>query len=93
MTDPKRQLWVSEADFDEKGSFCETDSQIHYENRNNFSTQAAIRQAEDTGTEAIVIDAPADRDDSYGMDQRFNLHRTEEDGQGTYTEGKYGPGR
>lgn len=93
MTDPGRQLWVSEAGFDEQGSFCDTESGHHYENRDNFSTQAAIRQAEETGTEAIVMDAPADRDDSYGMDQRFNLHRTEEDGQGIYTEAKYEPGR
>ena len=93
MSDPKRQLWVTEATFDQQGSFCDTKSGHHYENRDNFSTQAALRTAEESETEPIVVDAPADPDDSYGMDQRFNLYASEEDGQGTHTPAKYSPGR
>ena len=89
----KYQLWVSESGFDEEGSFCDTKSGHHYENSSAFETQKSIREAQDNGEEAIVLDTPADPTDSYGADQRFNLFRTEKDDQGTYTARKHRPGR
>lgn len=93
MTEDKYQLWVSESDFEQSGSFCDAKSGHHYENSSAFKAQKTIREAQDNGEEAIVLDAPADPTDNYGADQRFNLFRTEQDDQGTYTARTYRPGR
>ena len=93
MAKDKYQIWVSESDFEQSGSFCDTKSGHQYENKSAFETQKNIRDAQNNGEEAIVLDAPADPTDNYGADQRFNLFRTEQDEQGSYTARKYRPGR
>lgn len=89
----ERQVWRQEADFEEKGSFCDTDSQIHHDNQSAFDSEVTMRNASDSGDEVIDIDAPADPDDSYGSGQRFNVTYTENDSQGAYHPRKYSPGR
>ena len=87
------QIWVTAADFEELGNFCDTESCHHYENSSAFEAQMTIRRAGDDGEQPIVVDAPADPTDNYGADQRFNLFRTEVDDQGVYMPRKYRPGR
>lgn len=88
-----KQTWIHTARLDDQGSFCDTESQINYENKDAFRTQVEIIEAGDRGDEVINVDAPVDPSDGYGADQRFNIRRTETDGQGLYYQRKEGPGR
>lgn len=87
-----KRLWVSEADFDEQGSFCDTDSGHEYMNNDNFTSSVAVNTASDNGTEVVIVDGLSP-DDSYGTDQRFNHWHCEKDDQDMETPTKYGPGR
>jgi hypothetical protein len=87
-----KKLWVAAADHDEQGSFSDLESQHTYQNVSGFEKEVQIAAAGDRGDQAIVCDAPADPDDSYGADQRFNLYHTEEDSQGTDTPVKHSVG-
>lgn len=85
----KKQLWVSSANHDEESSFCDTASQNHYQNVGSFEKEKQVRDAIDRGDEPIVTDDPANADDTYGVNQRFNLLHTEEDSQGSHTPAKH----
>lgn len=91
-----RKLWISEADDTQKGSFCDTESQHHYDNTDDFGKNAAARTAQDNGSEVIRVDEPFDGtlpDEPYSTDQRYNLFQSEDDGMGIPTPAKHQPGR
>jgi len=90
MTD--KRLTITEADFDQKGSFCDTDSGNTYDNVSDFGREVATNAAIERGEAVDMIDAPAPGD-SYGVDQRFNVIHEEQDDQGYYAPAKHGPGR
>jgi hypothetical protein len=95
MTEPKRTLFVTEAD-GEQGSFCDADSSNQYDNTDDFGKNAAVQSARESGTEVYLVDEPIDGSlpqQPYDLDQRFNLHRSERDNQGLPTSAKYSPGR
>ena len=90
MTD--KRLTITEADFEQKGSFCDTDSGNHYDNVSDIGKAIATEQAIERGDSVDVID-DVSPGDTYGVDQRFNIIYEEADGQGTYGPTKLGPGR
>lgn len=92
MADGDRQVWISEAQLDQEGSFCDPNSGHHYENVGAFQAELEIQRADTNEEEVIVLDAPADPGDSYGVDQRFNVFLTEQDSQGVYTPRRHQPG-
>lgn len=83
------QVWIESAEPEEQGSFSDAKSGNLYENVSNFQASVEVLAAEERGDEPIVWDDTADPDDSYGVDQRHNVHRTETDGQGSYSAAKH----
>lgn len=82
--DPK--LWVSKAEPEQRGSFCDVDSQHHYQNVNELGALETIESASSAGTQPVVVD-------EVELGNRYNLLRTEDDDQGLSVPEKYGPGR
>jgi len=78
-----KKIWVSAADHEEQGSFSDVESQNLYHNVSGIEKESQVIESGDRGVDAIIVDDTADPDDSYGVDQRFNIYRTEEDSQGT----------
>ncbi len=90
MTD--KRLTITEADFDQKGSFCDTGSGNTYQNVDDFGKEVAISEAVGRGETVFQVD-DAPPGDSYGLDQRFNIIHEEPDGQGIYGQAKHGAGK
>lgn len=84
-----KNFWVSAADLDTEGSFCDTQSGTHYDNVSAFELETQIRAAGDRGDNAIIVDAPIDGSDSFGIEQRFNTWLAEEDDQGSDSSAKH----
>ncbi len=88
-----RALWIGEASDDEKGSFCDTDSGNHYNNVDAFGAISAQKDAESDDRKVVCLDEPVDDQTvSGGVDQRYNLHYTENDSSGVPQTQKLGPG-
>lgn len=83
-----QRLFAQTAAPEEKGSFCDTTGQIHYDNVGGFEAEVQMRSASEYGTEVLVLDDTADPDDSFSPEQRFNLYTAEQDSQGTFTPAK-----
>jgi hypothetical protein len=89
MTD--RNRWFQTASDEEQGSFCDTTSEIHYQ---NVSRSEALELEEETmrrGEGVVSVEAPSDS--SQSDSQRYNTFDSDIDGQGYDHPSKYAPGR
>lgn len=75
----KREVYSNDAEPEEQGSFCDRDSQNHYDNVDGFTKESQLRNAEENGNTAI--DYPGSGADT---DQRYNLFYSEEDNHGYF---------
>lgn len=74
-----KKLWVSATDKD--GSFCDTESEHHYDVVGGAEKEIQLQTIQDDGGEGIVTDGLPDPEDSYSVDQKFVTYRTEDDNQ------------
>lgn len=91
----RRNLHTSDAQPEEQGSFCDTDSRNHYDNVDGFTKESQCRNAEANGSNVTELDEPinGDRQDAHSVDQRFNLYYAEEDDHGFFhSPAKHGQG-
>lgn len=84
-----RQVWIESAEPEEQGSFSDRESGNSYENVSDLGAAVEVAAADERGDQSIVWDDTADPDDSFGVDQRHNVYRTESDGQGSYAPAKH----
>lgn len=89
------RVWASESQPEEKGSFCDSQSRIHYTHGNLTDAVQQESEAIERGEEFVWLDAPYLPADTYTVQpgQEFNLYCSEDDGQGGLTPRKEGPGR
>lgn len=97
---PKNNVWISDAQPEEQGSFCDTHSGHQYDNVSGFGAMDQARSAEARGDEVVWTDKsifgfddPTRPDDAVKPDDRYNIYMSEEDSQGVNTPSRYGPGR
>ncbi|NET39442.1 MAG: hypothetical protein F6K19_47005 [Cyanothece sp. SIO1E1] len=87
----KREVQISEAKPEQKGSFCDVASGHEYQNTDNLGAQLEVNRAIASNETPWEIDS-AEAGEAYSIDQRFNIFRTEADGQGSQVPRKYAPG-
>lgn len=75
------QLWVKDAQSEQQGSFCDIESQHHYQNVNGLLALVAINEAESRGDDVLIVDRTPETE-AYTLDERFNLFRTIQDYHG-----------
>ncbi len=95
----KNNVWIHDAR-GEEGSFCDKQTGHHYDNVDGFTAAEQARTAEGRGDEVVWMDKsvfglgdPSRPDDAIKPDDRYNIHMTEEDGQGVNTSSRHNPGR
>lgn len=92
----RRHLHTSDAQPEEQGSFCDRDSQNHYDNVSGVEKENRVRDAEADGATVWQLDEPiiGKRDNPHSVDQRFNVFEAEEDNHGFFhNPAKHRPGR
>lgn len=87
MTD--HNWWHRPAKEEEKGSFCDSESQVHYDNVSSSEAEELEESAMRRGDGVIEREREI-RD--YSEDTRFNTNRTAIDGQDHDYPAKLGPG-
>ena len=75
----RRQVYSDDAQPEEKGSFCDRDSQNHYDNVDGFTRETQLRSAEDNGNRVIDYS-----ESESAVDKRYNLYYAEEDHHGYF---------
>jgi len=97
---PKNNVWISDAEPEEKGSFCDRQTGHQYDNVDGFTAIQQAKSAEEHGDEAIWTDKSifglgdeSRPQDAVQPDDRYNVYMSEEDSQGGNTPSRYGPGR
>jgi hypothetical protein len=75
----RKQVYSDDAAPEEKGSFCDRDSQHHYDNVDSFTRESQLRNAEDNGN--TVTDYS---EDESTVDSRYNLFYAEDDNHGFF---------
>jgi hypothetical protein len=90
-----KSTWITESSDDEKGSFCDTTSQHHYQHGNLTDAVEAETDAHNRGESVVWLDSPSSTADVYEVTpgQGFNSIQLESDSQGNLTPPKHGPGR
>jgi hypothetical protein len=86
---PDQRVYIHTADATEQGSFCDKDSQTHYENTSHLRTEIDARAYSDRGVQVIESDVSGDPDQTFPTDQRFNQWLIEEDSQQSWTSAKH----
>lgn len=97
---PKNTVWISDAQPEEQGSFCDRESGHQFDNVSGFTAVEQARTAEQREDNVVWVDKsvfglgdPSRPQDAVQPDDRCNVYMTETDGQGITTPSRYGPGR
>jgi hypothetical protein len=87
-------FFANQAEPEDQGGFCDTDSKIHYCNESKDETLNRAAIAEEHGGQSdIRYDYDAGEPENLPADTRFNTTILEVDDQGFEYPAKYGPGR
>jgi hypothetical protein len=84
------QFWVRPAKDEEKGSFCDTTSEIHYYNLSKAEAEDEQERSMYRGEAVVEVE---DEISAYSDEQRFNAALTDVDRVGYDYPAKYNPGR
>lgn len=86
-----RNRWMSQAEDEEQGSFCDTVSTVHYDNVSKSEAENLEEDAMRRGMDLVAGEAPSD--DRQPSSQRYNTFDTDVDSQGFDRPSKHDPGR
>lgn len=95
-------LVVSDAEPEEQGNFCDTNSRYVYNNVDDFTKNQIVDNAEQNGVEVLALDDPIPYQRADGgwkespvkpVEQRHSITLVETDDQGVWHAPKHGPGR
>jgi hypothetical protein len=86
-----RNRWMSQAEDEEQGSFCDTASTVHYQNVSKSEAEELEEDAMRRGMDLVAGEAPSN--DHQPSSQRYNTFDTDVDGKDFDSPSKHEPGR